>query len=191
MGGAHAVCPCGKAQAKQHGLCLRCLAEQYPQDTREAAVRRHGVKVVRTVRCAAPGCEVEYEVTRADARAHCSPACKKRAYRASLSPERRAEYLERERQRENTPTRQAYHAKRDKRITHAENRDEISLEVLAERDLWTCHKCGGVVTRSNWTRDHLLPLSHDGTHTWENVMLAHRSCNSKKGNRVPSLDDLL
>lgn len=32
--------------------------------------------------------------------------------------------------------------------------------------------------------DHIIPLSKGGNHSWNNVQLACRSCNSKKGNRV-------
>jgi 5-methylcytosine-specific restriction endonuclease McrA len=31
--------------------------------------------------------------------------------------------------------------------------------------------------------DHVRPISKGGSHTWDNVMLAHKGCNSKKGNR--------
>lgn len=37
------------------------------------------------------------------------------------------------------------------------------------------------------TMDHLVPLSKGGDHSWENVALAHRSCNSKRGaGRLPA-----
>jgi len=33
------------------------------------------------------------------------------------------------------------------------------------------------------SHDHLIPLTRGGTHTPENIQLAHQSCNSSKGNR--------
>lgn len=59
--------------------------------------------------------------------------------------------------------------------------EEIDLEVLAIRDNWICHICGKKVTRKNWSRDHLIPVIYGGHHTWDNIALAHRRCNSLRG----------
>jgi 5-methylcytosine-specific restriction endonuclease McrA len=59
--------------------------------------------------------------------------------------------------------------------------DIITHERLAERDAWTCHICKGDVTRETWSIDHLHALAYGGTHTWENVALAHHACNSRRG----------
>lgn len=32
--------------------------------------------------------------------------------------------------------------------------------------------------------DHIIPVSHGGTHTWDNVELAHRYCNGVKSDKV-------
>lgn len=32
--------------------------------------------------------------------------------------------------------------------------------------------------------DHIIPVSKGGTHTWDNVQLAHRGCNTKKNNKT-------
>ena len=32
--------------------------------------------------------------------------------------------------------------------------------------------------------DHIIPVSRGGTHTWDNVQLAHRYCNSIKSNKL-------
>lgn len=32
--------------------------------------------------------------------------------------------------------------------------------------------------------DHLIPISKGGSHTWDNVAIAHRACNMKKGNKA-------
>lgn len=36
----------------------------------------------------------------------------------------------------------------------------------------------------NETLDHIIPLSKGGTHTWDNVQLAHMSCNAGKCDRL-------
>ncbi len=71
---------------------------------------------------------------------------------------------------------------------------DISLEKLFLRDDGVCQICGGLCdyndcyTNDNGTfiagelypsRDHIVPLSKGGKHSWENVRLAHRRCNSK------------
>lgn len=64
------------------------------------------------------------------------------------------------------------------------------LAEIAERDAWRCHLCGDLVdSQLSWpdpmspSLDHVVPLSLGGSHTPENVRLAHVRCNSAKGNR--------
>lgn len=64
------------------------------------------------------------------------------------------------------------------------NAERFSLDEIYERDGRRCHLCSKSVKRSEATMDHLIPLSLGGPHTRANVALAHRSCNSSKGNRV-------
>jgi hypothetical protein len=61
--------------------------------------------------------------------------------------------------------------------------EEISILELAIRDEWICHFCGEIVTKKNWSRDHIIPLSTGGSSTWDNLKLAHRSCNAKAKNK--------
>lgn len=63
----------------------------------------------------------------------------------------------------------------------------ITLTKLVKRDKGICHICGSKVdikADSNSglypSIDHIIPKSKGGTHTWDNVALAHRDCNSKK-----------
>lgn len=63
----------------------------------------------------------------------------------------------------------------------------ISLKKLAKRDNYKCQLCGGIVdmskdTNDDWygSIDHIVPISKGGTHTWGNVHLAHRYCNTVK-----------
>jgi len=57
----------------------------------------------------------------------------------------------------------------------------IELGLVAERDGWRCHICRGKVAVDEASTDHLVPLSKGGDHSWENVALAHKRCNSRRG----------
>ena len=74
---------------------------------------------------------------------------------------------------------------------------DITLHRLFERDEGICWLCGERCDYQDFTVDgntfiagnrypsidHVMPLSKGGRHTWDNVKLAHRICNTKKGNR--------
>lgn len=70
----------------------------------------------------------------------------------------------------------------------------ITIERLRARDGDICQICGLPVddtdisnghARSMYpTLDHIIPLSKGGSHTWDNVQLAHMRCNAGKCNRV-------
>ena len=55
----------------------------------------------------------------------------------------------------------------------------LRRHILA-RDNWICHICGHPGAD---TMDHLIPWSHGGTNTLDNLRAAHRSCNSRRGDR--------
>lgn len=65
----------------------------------------------------------------------------------------------------------------------------IHWSKVGERDGWRCHICGRTVEQraggakapKGATVDHLIPIADGGTHTWENVALAHRRCNVSRG----------
>lgn len=78
-----------------------------------------------------------------------------------------------------TPLKRAHDIRR-RRATGAAI-EPIALGVVAVRDGWRCAICRGEVTRANWSLDHVVPISKGGPHTYENVVLAHRSCNSRRG----------
>lgn len=72
---------------------------------------------------------------------------------------------------------------------------DISLEQLSERDGDVCWLCGQLVDWNDYeirdgqkqcgnyypSIDHIIPVSLDGEHSWDNVKLAHRICNSYRG----------
>jgi 5-methylcytosine-specific restriction endonuclease McrA len=50
------------------------------------------------------------------------------------------------------------------------------------RDRFTCQYCGA---KDDLTFDHVVPRSHGGRTTWENVTTACAPCNLRKGGRTP------
>lgn len=52
------------------------------------------------------------------------------------------------------------------------------------RDSYTCQYCGCRPSKEQLTIDHILPRSRGGKSTWENVVLACQSCNTKKGSKL-------
>jgi 5-methylcytosine-specific restriction endonuclease McrA len=97
------------------------------------------------------------------------------------------------RQRERYNTDPEYQARikakkiRRKRAVAGTTVEPVNREAVAARDGWRCCICGGKVTRRDWSLDHIVPLSQGGTHTYANVALAHRGCNSARGvGRLPS-----
>lgn len=78
----------------------------------------------------------------------------------------------------------------------------ISLIKLYKKDRGICYICGGkcdindyiysdeghFIAGGNYPSiDHVRPVSRGGTHTWDNVRLAHRICNSQKNDRMTFL----
>lgn len=62
---------------------------------------------------------------------------------------------------------------------------EININQYIEQlfvDLDTCYYCDNKC--SELTIEHILPLSRGGTHTKDNITLACKSCNLKKGNKT-------
>ncbi len=53
------------------------------------------------------------------------------------------------------------------------------------RDHFHCAYCGGRFNPSDLTFDHVLPRSHGGRTSWENVVAACSCCNLTKANRTP------
>jgi len=60
-------------------------------------------------------------------------------------------------------------------------RAPLSRRAVFVRDGNTCQYCGHRAENL----DHVIPRSRGGTHTWENVVAACRSCNTRKGDRTP------
>lgn len=94
------------------------------------------------------------------------------------------------------------HIKTRKRIERAKANGKvdytISLPKLIKRDNNKCYICGGECNTNDYTYvgnqfvagnyypsiDHVIPLAKGGTHQWSNVRLAHKICNSLKGDKL-------
>jgi hypothetical protein len=66
--------------------------------------------------------------------------------------------------------------------------EKISIDAIYQRDNWICQICKQAVNKKlkyphllSKSLDHIIPLSCGGTHTKENVQLAHFVCNRKAG----------
>ena len=59
----------------------------------------------------------------------------------------------------------------------------VSRKNLLRRDANQCQYCGN---RKDLTIDHIIPRSKGGKHSWNNVVIACVTCNSRKGNKTPT-----
>ena len=73
-----------------------------------------------------------------------------------------------------------YDRARRARLKGSPETEFISRAEIYERDGGRCHICQRPVEESDFTLDHLIPLSKGGTHIRTNVALAHRVCNSRR-----------
>ncbi len=55
------------------------------------------------------------------------------------------------------------------------------FRALIERDGDFCHYCGVVLSDESRSMDHIVPRSRGGTNVLENLVLACKPCNNKKG----------
>ena len=61
---------------------------------------------------------------------------------------------------------------------------KVSRAEIFERDAHQCYLCGRGVPPGFETIDHVVPLARGGAHVPDNLRLACRSCNSRKGTRL-------
>jgi len=64
------------------------------------------------------------------------------------------------------------------------NRVPFSKKNILVRDGFKCAYCG--IGKERLTIDHIIPKSRGGKTTFENCVSSCKSCNNKKGDRVPS-----
>jgi len=61
----------------------------------------------------------------------------------------------------------------------------LTKQRLFARDRHVCGYCGEQFAEAELTVEHILPVSRGGRYEWTNVVTACRSCNTRKGNRLP------
>jgi 5-methylcytosine-specific restriction endonuclease McrA len=61
----------------------------------------------------------------------------------------------------------------------------LSNTKLFSRDRHLCAYCGGRFHSDDLTREHIVPTSRGGNDSWMNCITACRTCNGRKGNRMP------
>lgn len=63
-----------------------------------------------------------------------------------------------------------------------DQRVKVSLDLLYRRYRGICWICRRFCPRDKASRDHIIPRSLGGTNDISNLALAHKLCNSKRGN---------
>jgi hypothetical protein len=64
--------------------------------------------------------------------------------------------------------------------------ESLTHEVIARRQDFRCAYTGQRVRRKNWSLDHVIPKSRGGSSSWDNLVIADREVNSRKGDRTPA-----
>lgn len=67
---------------------------------------------------------------------------------------------------------------------------KFSRVNIYARDSYRCQYCGSKCTVAELTYDHVIPRSHGGRTSWENIVSACYACNSRKANRTPAQADM-
>lgn len=69
-------------------------------------------------------------------------------------------------------------------------RRQVTNTFLFARDNYSCQYClrtqRDLRPRECLTRDHVIPVSRNGTNHWDNVVTSCSTCNTRKGNRLPT-----
>ncbi len=58
--------------------------------------------------------------------------------------------------------------------------EKLDFVYVKARDKNTCGICDKQVPEGDIHFDHIIPLSRGGTHTYDNIQVAHSNCNLRK-----------
>lgn len=179
--GARCCCPhCFKEQhtkerdRKEQQKREAQLREQQRADRRNRELSDELAKRLAIHVCKNCGEEFCQMVTGYNSSSYCSKKCQTRFYNRETNKRRR------------------------KKLTQIEHDNDITLEKLFKRDGGVCYLCGElcdwndkreedgqILTGQSYPSiDHVMPIAKGGTHTWNNIKLACRKCNSLKRDTV-------
>lgn len=161
------VCKQAKAEERKRLNKIKKEREEVVKEFKKSVVKYSDQSFHFCKRCGA----VIYNQSR---RSFCSDLCLKRAMNSTKKDTRLKKYK-------------------------SQDCDCIDIKILYERDQGKCHLCGGSCDWNDYEMindyfiagnyypsiDHLTPISLGGAHKWNNVKLAHRICNTKRGNTAP------
>lgn len=85
---------------------------------------------------------------------------------------------------------QAYPMPSVVRVLRRFRRDRIRIKFsrlnIYARDGFACAYCGDRFATEDLTFDHVVPRSHGGRTSWENIVTCCVPCNAEKANRTPA-----
>ena len=73
--------------------------------------------------------------------------------------------------------------KRRKRSKANHDNLKMRLEVVELHGI-ICHICNKPIHYTDFSIDHIIPISKGGTQDLDNLVPAHKVCNSQKGNKI-------
>ena len=74
-----------------------------------------------------------------------------------------------------------------KALIYTSKIEKVSFEQIKIRDKMICGICKRKVKETDLSFDHIIPLAMGGTHTENNIQVAHINCNRRKGiGKLPS-----
>jgi 5-methylcytosine-specific restriction endonuclease McrA len=108
------------------------------------------------------------------------------AEKARYNPERQraAEARYKERHRDHYLDNARIHASARRARLREVFVEHVHPLVVLEMDDGVCGICGEDVDPFNFEVDHIIPLIKGGEHSYANTQLAHKSCNSRKRDRI-------
>lgn len=167
------ICPsCALKEREEIRLKQREEVEKRRKERRLIALAREAEKRKRKPHpCLVCGCETIRPK-------YCSDACSKKAMYAVKDHRRRV------------------------KISSAMVDKDITVKGLYKRDKGICYLCGEKCDFEDYTVkngffiagnrypsiDHIVPLAKGGKHSWDNVRLAHRICNSIKRDKLENYE---
>jgi 5-methylcytosine-specific restriction endonuclease McrA len=61
--------------------------------------------------------------------------------------------------------------------------EAIDLRLMYKHHKGVCGVCAQPVEFDVFTVDHIVAITNGGGHVWENLQVAHKDCNSRKGTK--------